>query len=322
MSVVVESHLDQTAYRRALREDVRAGLTRTPKVLPPKWFYDARGSELFDEITRLPEYYPTRAERSILRAHATEIALTTGADTLVELGSGTSEKTRLLLSALASAGTLRRYVPFDVDPVVLGAAGHAVAEEYVGVDVHGVVGDFERDLAALPGGGRRLVAFLGSTIGNLEPGPRAEFLAAARAQLGPDDALLVGTDLIKDPARLQAAYDDAAGVTSAFNHNVLAVINRELRADFDLDAFEHVARWVPEHNWVEMRLRALIAQTVTVAELDLTIELAEGEQIRTEVSTKFRPDQVEAELAEAGLRRLSWWTDPSGDFGVSLATPA
>ncbi|HVM26316.1 MAG TPA: L-histidine N(alpha)-methyltransferase, partial [Mycobacteriales bacterium] len=255
----LDRHLAPDSLRRALEADVRAGLTATPKTLPPKWFYDARGSELFDQITRLPEYYPTRCEREVLAARAADIAEFTRADTLVELGSGTSEKTRLLLDALRDAGTLRRFVPFDVDETVLTSAGRAVAAEYPGVAVHAVVGDFERHLGTLPAGGRRLVAFLGGTIGNLPPVERASFLASLAATLGPEDFLLLGTDLVKDPERLVRAYDDSAGVTAAFNRNVLHVLRRELGADVDPDAFEHVALWDARQEWIEMRLRARTA---------------------------------------------------------------
>lgn len=321
MTVSVDVHLAPSSAAEALRADVLRGLTATPKTLPPKWFYDERGSELFDEITRLPEYYPTRAERSILVEHAADVAAACGADTLVELGSGTSEKTRLLLTALREAGGLARFVPFDVDPSVLRAAGAAVAREYPGVAVHAVVGDFERHLPLLPGGGRRLVAFLGSTIGNFEPAPRAEFLRSLASTLTPGDSFLLGTDLVKDPARLVAAYDDSAGVTAAFDRNVLAVVNRELKADFDLDAFDHVARWDAGAEWVEMRLRSRRPQTVSIAALDLTVDFTEGEQMRTEVSAKFRRDRVEDELAAAGLRMTEWWTDADADFGLSLSVP-
>jgi L-histidine N-alpha-methyltransferase len=321
VTVIVDVHLAPSSAAEALRADVLRGLTATPKTLPPKWFYDERGSELFDEITRLPEYYPTRAERSILVEHAGDVAAACGADTLVELGSGTSEKTRLLLTALREAGGLARFVPFDVDPSVLRAAGAAVAREYPGVAVHAVVGDFERHLPLLPSGGRRLVAFLGSTIGNFEPAPRAEFLRSLASTLTPGDSFLLGTDLVKDPARLVAAYDDSAGVTAAFDRNVLAVVNRELKADFDLDAFDHIARWDAGAEWVEMRLRSRRAQTVSIAALDLTVDFAEGEQMRTEVSAKFRRDRVEDELAAAGLRMTEWWTDADGDFGLSLSVP-
>jgi L-histidine N-alpha-methyltransferase len=321
-------------YRAAsLRADALAGLTATPKSLPPKWFYDAQGSALFEKITELPEYYPTRAERAILRAVAPEIAALTGAAALVELGSGSSEKTRLLLSALRDAGTLRGYVPVDVSESALAAAGDALTAEYPGLAVNAVVADFEKYLGvpSNPGngttagddnGGPRLVAFLGSTIGNMVPAERAVFLRRVRARLRPGDAFLLGTDLVKDPAVLVAAYDDSAGVTAAFNKNVLAVLNAELGADFDLDAFDHVALWDAEREWIEMRLRAASAQTVLVAGLGLTVEFAAGEEMRTEVSAKFREAGVRTELAAAGLAVRSWWTDPGGQFGLSLAVPA
>ncbi len=316
----VDVHLSDDEVALALAADVRQGLTASPKELPPKWFYDDRGSQLFDEITRLPEYYPTRAERAILDARAAEIATASRASTLVELGSGTSEKTRVLLTALADAGTLRRFVPFDVSEQTLRDAAAAVAHEY-GVEVHAVVGDFERHLPELPTGGRRLVAFLGGTIGNLAPPERAKFLAEVASGLGPDDGLLLGTDLVKDVARLEAAYDDAAGVTAEFNRNVLHVVNRELDADFRPDAFEHVARFVPDEEWIEMRLRATAPMQVTVGGLDLVVEFAAGEEMRTEISAKFRRERVESELAAAGLELAAWWTDPPGDFALSLSRP-
>ena len=241
-------HLDPRALAGQMAADVRAGLTASPRTLPPKYFYDARGSELFDEITRLPEYYPTRTERSILEAQVGDIARLTSAETLVELGSGTSEKTRLLLDALTATGTLRRFVPFDVDPVVLEEASEAVAAEFPGLGVEPVVGDFERHLAELPRHPKRLLAFLGSTIGNLDPGQRTAFLADVRATMSPGDAFLLGTDLVKDPARLVAAYDDAQGVTAAFNKNVLAVLDRELGSDFKPESFEHRAVWDAEQR--------------------------------------------------------------------------
>ncbi len=321
LPLVVERHLTPDVLAAGLRRDVRAGLTGTPKTLPPKWFYDERGSRLFDEITRLPEYYPTRRERELLERVAPEVAAGTGADTLVELGSGTSEKTRLLLAALADAGTLRRFVPFDVDGVTLVAAGTSVAAAHPGVLVHAVVGDFEHHLDRLPRGGRRLVAFLGSTIGNLEPGQRAEFLRSLAATLDPGDALLLGTDLVKDTARLVAAYDDAAGVTAEFNKNVLHVLRRELGADVDPGDFEHVAVWVPEHERVEMRLRARRALTVRVPAVELEVPFARGEELRTEVSSKFRRETLAAELAAAGLDLTRWWTDARGDVALSLAVP-
>ncbi|WP_375490949.1 L-histidine N(alpha)-methyltransferase [uncultured Jatrophihabitans sp.] len=318
----MEIYLDPGALTEQLAIDVRAGLTATPKTLPPKYFYDARGSELFDEITRLPEYYATRAERAILDAHAADIATTTGARTLVELGSGTSEKTRLLLQALRDAGTLERFLPFDVDPAVLKDASAAVSAEFPGVEVSPIVGDFEQHLGRLPRHPGRLLAFLGSTIGNLDPAQRARFLADVRATLADGDALLLGTDLVKSPQRLVAAYDDAAGVTAAFDKNVLTVVNRDLDADFDLDAFAHRAVWDAADEWIEMRLESLREQVVHVRALDLDVPFARGEQIRTEISAKFRRERVERELDAAGLRLRQWWTDPAGDFAVSLSVPA
>ena len=320
MTLSLSNHLAADSAAQALREDVRDGLTQTPKSLPPKWFYDSVGSDLFDRITRLPEYYPTRTEAQILRARSAEIAVASGADTLVELGSGTSEKTRMLLDALRDSGSLRRFIPFDVDAGVLNAAGAAIQREYPGVEIDAVCGDFEEHLDEIPRVGRRLVAFLGSTIGNLTPGPRADFLAALSDTLRPGDSLLLGTDLVKDVDRLVRAYDDSAGVTAKFNRNVLAVVNRELDADFDLDAFDHVARWNTEDERIEMWLRATSAQRVHIAALDLVVDFAAGEEMLTEVSCKFRPDGVEAELAAAGLQRTHWWTDHAGDFGLSLST--
>ena len=305
----------------SMARDVRAGLTAAPKTLPPKYFYDARGSELFDETTRLPEDYPTRTERTILAARAHQLAAETRAATLVEIGSGTSEKTRLLLSALHDVGTLRRFVPFDVDPAVLTDASEAVAAEYPRVTVDAVVGDFERHLALLPQHPDTLLAFLGSTIGNLEPDERHAFFTSARTVLSGGGAFLLGTDLVKSPQRLVAAYDDAAGVTAAFNKNVLAVINRTLRADFDLDAFTHVAVWDADREWIEMRLRSTRDQVVHVEALDLEVRFERGEEMRTEISAKFRRDGVERELASAGLQMTEWWTDEAGDFALSLSIP-
>jgi L-histidine N-alpha-methyltransferase len=319
MTLSLCNHLAADSAYQALRRDVLGGLAASPKSLPPKWFYDSVGSELFDQITRLPEYYPTRAEAEILRARSAEIASVAGADTLVELGSGTSEKTRTLLQALDDGGTLRRFVPFDVDASMLSAAATAIQREYPDIEIAAVCGDFEEHLSEIPDGGRRLFVFLGSTIGNLTADPRAEFLAALAAVMRPGDSLLLGTDLVKDTGRLVAAYDDAGGVTAQFNRNVLAVINRELDADFDVDAYRHVARWNADDERMEMWLRAESAQRVRIAALDLTVEFAAGEEILTEVSCKFRADAVADELARAGLRPTRWWTDNAGDFGLSLA---
>lgn len=301
--------------------DVREGLTATPKELPPKWFYDERGSALFDRITTLPEYYPTRAERSVLDAVVDEIALVTGADTLVELGSGTSAKTRILLSALAARGALTRFVALDVSGSTLRRAAGAISGDY-GIPVHAVVGDFESDLDAIPRQGRRLVAFLGSTVGNLVPHERARFFARLTDVLSKGDALLLGADLVKDPARLVAAYDDSSGVTAEFNRNVLHVINRELDADFVPERYAHVASYDAENEWVEMHLRSDVAQRVTIRAAGLTVDLAAGEQIRTEISAKFRRPGIEAELVAAGLLPTRWWTDAAGDFGLSLSMRA
>jgi L-histidine N-alpha-methyltransferase len=313
-------------YLDTLRADVAAGLTATPKSLPPKYFYDARGSQLFDEITQLPEYYPTRAETSILARRAGEIARLTRCASLVELGSGTSAKTRLLLGALREAGTLREFVPFDVDPAVLAQASAALTAEYPGLRISPFTGDFERDLAVIPrapgSGGRRTIAFLGSTIGNLEPAARTAFLRHVGQALRPGDTFLLGTDLVKDPVRLQRAYDDSAGVTAEFNRNILRVVNRELDADFAVELFEHVALWDARQEWIEMRLRSVTEQQVKVRDLGLTVTFAASEDMRTEISAKFRPAGIAAELAAAGLETAAFWTDSGGDFGLTLAQPA
>ncbi|WP_052866714.1 L-histidine N(alpha)-methyltransferase [Streptomyces niger] len=314
--LAVTRTLPLDATTAALRADVANGLTGTPKTLPPKWFYDARGSDLFEDITALPEYYPTRAEREILIARADRIATLTGARTLIELGSGSSEKTRFLLDALTG---LHTYVPVDVSESALAAAGEALLAERPGLTVHGLVADFQHGLE-LPGTpGPRLLAFLGGTIGNLLPAERSGFLRTVRDLLAPGDALLLGTDLVKDAATLVAAYDDARGVTAEFNRNVLAVINRELAADFDLAQFAHRAVWDPEREWIEMRLRSLKEQTVKVPALDLAVHFDAGEEVRTEVSAKFREAGVRTELAAAGLELREWWTDDGGRFALSLA---
>jgi len=315
----VDVHLTPADLRLALRSDAERGLRAAPKDIPPKWFYDDRGSQLFDEITRLPEYYPTRCERAILEARAHDIARITRADTLVELGSGTSDKTRILLDALRDAGTVTRFVPFDVSEQTLRDAAAAIGRDYPSVAVHAVVGDFERHLARIPGDGRRVVAFLGGTIGNFEAAARAEFLGEIAAGLAPGDHLLLGLDLVKDIDRLEAAYDDSAGVTAAFNKNVLAVMNRELDADFEERRFSHVAVFEKDASQIEMRLKALEPHTVRVGALGLDVEFTAGEEMRTEVSAKFTREQVLAELRAAGLHLAHWWTDPDGDFALLLA---
>ncbi|GAA1806422.1 L-histidine N(alpha)-methyltransferase [Luedemannella flava] len=315
----LDVHLDDADLARALRADVATGLAADLKWLPPKWFYDARGSELFEQITRLPEYYPTRTERAILVGRAADIARITDAKVLVELGSGSSEKTRLLLDALLGHGTLGAFVPLDVSVAALRDAVARLAVEYPDLAVHGIVGDLTRHLWAVPRVGGRLVAFLGGTIGNLVPAERAAFLSALRTVLDEGEWLLLGADLVKDPAVLVPAYDDAAGVTADFNRNVLRVVNRELGADFDVDAYEHVALWDPDHEWIEMRLRATRPMAVRIADLDLDVNFAAGEELRTEVSAKFRPAGLADELATAGFETRHWWTDPDARFGVTLA---
>ena len=315
----IDIHLGQADLEAALRRDVLQGLTDSPKHLSPKWHYDARGSALFDAITRLPEYYLTRCERAILDAHAGEIALAAEADTLIELGSGTSAKTRLLLSAMSSAGTLERFVPFDVDEATLRSAASAIADEYPGIRVHAVVGDFERHLPMLPAGGTRMAAFLGSTIGNLAPAARAQFLRDLGAVLAPGDMLLLGVDFVKSPERILAAYDDPGGVTAAFSRNILRVVNDRLGADFDPEAFDHVPRWNAADEWVDIRLRAHTAQTVRTPQLDLRVEFADGEEMHTEIAAKFRRDRLSKELGRAGLEVRRWWTDPADGFGVALS---
>lgn len=316
---VVENHLTADHLARALRNDVRAGLAGPLKSLPPKWFYDAVGSDLFERITELPEYYPTRAEREVLRARAAEIAAVTSARTLVELGSGSSDKTRTLLDALRDHGSLHQFVPMDVSESALRAAAETIVGEYPGLAVHAVVGDFTEHLALLPGDSPRLVAFLGGTIGNLLPAERAKFFGSIREVLEPGEWLLLGTDLVKDPGVLVPAYDDAQGVTAEFNLNVLRVVNRELDADFDADAFEHVALWDDVNEWIEMRLRATRPMHVRLPGAGIEIDFAAGEELRTEISAKFRRERVTAELADAGFGLSHWWTDSADRFAVSLS---
>jgi L-histidine N-alpha-methyltransferase len=322
-AIRIDRHHDDDAERHGLVEDVLDGLTRPFKELPPKWFYDDRGSELFERICEQPEYYPTRTERRILADQAAEVAALTGASELVELGAGYATKTRVLLDALRDAGTLARYIPTDVSAVTVEACARELVAEYPGLRVHGQVADFDRHLDRLPAAeGPRLLAFLGGTIGNFAPGSRRRFLRGVAAELGADGHLLLGADLVKDRATLEAAYNDAAGVTAAFNRNVLHVVNRELGADFDVDAFEHVAFFDAERGWIEMRLRAVARQHVRVAALDLDVELAAREEMRTEISAKFTPQRLEADLAVAGLEVVRLLTDRDERFSVALARRA
>ncbi len=319
--IEIEVHLSPGGGARMARE-VRLGLTATPKELAPKYFYDERGSQLFERITALPEYYPTRAERAILTERSAEIVAAAGEPgTLVELGSGSAAKTRHLLSAMRDAGCLDTYVPVDISSEITHETAQALVEEYPGLTVRGLVCDFEHDLERIPAGeGGRLIAFLGGTIGNLYPDARRDFLAWVGALLEPEDRILLGTDLVKDHDRLNAAYNDSAGVTAEFNKNVLHVLNRELGGDFDPDGFEHVARYDPEAARMDIRLRSLAEQTVRLDGLDLTVRFAPGEEMRTEISAKFTRERLEDVYAEAGLRLAGWFTDPDGDYALTLAS--
>ncbi len=320
--IAIEVHLDADTAE-TMRRDVRSGLSAEPKELAPKYFYDEHGSQLFEQITELPEYYPTRAERSILIERAAEIVAAAGAPrTLIELGSGSAAKTRHLLSAMRDASCLGTYVPVDISEEITHETAESLVEEYPGLAVRGLVCDFEHDLERIPDGdGGRLIAFLGGTIGNLYPEARRDFLARLAALLGPDDRLLIGTDLVKERDRLEAAYDDASGVTAEFNKNVLRVLNRELRADFDLEAFEHVARYDATEARMDIRLRSLAEQTIRLEELDMTIGFAAGEEMRTEISAKFTRERLEGVYGEAGLEMSGWFTDAAGDYALSLARP-
>ena len=318
--LTVDVRLTSEERHEALLTDARRGLTASPKTISPVWFYDERGSQLFDEITRLPEYYPTRAERALLEAHAADIATATGADTLIELGSGTSEKTRVLLDAMDAAGTLRCYVPFDVSEETLRDAATHLAGVFPHADIAGIVGDFNRHLDAIPEGGRRLVAFLGGTIGNLAPVERKRFLFDLNCALLAEDWLLLGVDLVKEPTRLVAAYDDASGVTAEFNRNALRVLNEVLDAAFDPALFEHACRWDPHEQWIEMHLRSTTDQVVSVGKLGIDVSFRRGETLRTEISAKFTAERISAELDEAGFVVEQAWEAEDG-FLLLLARP-
>ena len=317
----LDVHLTERQTALELRQEAVAGLTAHPKELAPKWFYDPRGSRLFEDITRLPEYYPTRREAEILAQRARLIADLTAADTLIELGSGSSEKTLLLLEAFNRTSQLKRFVPFDVCEDAIVSAAERISRAFPRLAIHGVVGDFDRHLGRLPTQGRRMFIFLGGTLGNFKPRARAEFLARVRGQLREGDSFLLGADLVKAPRRLNAAYNDRQGVTAAFNLNILTVLNRALRANFNISNFEHLARYVEANQWVEMLLRSKIRQSVYLADAGCTLQFEAGEEMRTEVSTKFLLDGLERELNEAGLSPAHSWTDPSGDFSVMLAFP-
>jgi L-histidine N-alpha-methyltransferase len=304
-----------------MRGDALRGLQGAEKSIPPVWFYDERGSRLFEEITQLPEYYPTRAERALLEGYAPAIAGLAKSDTLVELGAGACDKTRVLLSALRDAGTLTRYVPFDVSDEFLRDAADTLAGEFTDLDMHLVIGDFHHHLGEIPTDGRRMVAFLGGTIGNLDPTQRARFLFDLNCTMSSDDFLLLGTDLVKDRARLVAAYDDSAGVTAAFNRNVLHVLNQQLGGNFDPDRFRHVAVWNEDAQWIEMRLRAEDTCEVTLADAGISVRFEAGEDLLTEISAKFTPERVEAELDQAGFVVEEMWGAEDGEFLLTLAHP-
>jgi L-histidine N-alpha-methyltransferase len=319
-AIRIESWLSQDD-ERVLANDVLDGLTKPFKELPPKHFYDARGSELFERICEQPEYYPTRTETAILKQRAQEIVEHVGAGELVELGSGAADKARILLDAMARADTLERYIPFDVSQSVVEDAARQLVSEYDGLKIHGVIGDFERHLGQIPspnGGAPRLVALLGGTIGNFPPGTRRGLLRDIAALLRGGDRFLLGTDLVKEPAVIEAAYDDAAGVTAEFNRNVLHVVNRELGADFVPDFFEHVAFFDRQHEWVEMRLRATRPCSVLIEDLDLRVEFAAGEELRTEISAKFTEARLAADFEAVGLELERFYTDDEGLFALSL----
>jgi L-histidine N-alpha-methyltransferase len=321
MAYTIDVHLSPADVQKQMRGDALDGLQGVEKSLPPVWFYDERGSRLFEEITALPEYYPTRAERALLEQHAPEIAELSKADTLVELGAGACDKTRVLLNALQNTGLLSRYVPFDVSDDFLRNAATALSQEYDTLDIHLVIGDFHHHLAEIPTEGRRMVAFLGGTIGNLDPAQRARFLFDLNCIMSSDDSLLLGTDLVKDRARLVAAYDDSSGVTADFNRNVLRVLNDQLGGDFDPDRFRHVALWNEDEQWIEMRLRAEEATEVSLAGAGIVVRFDEGEDLLTEISAKFTPERIEQELAEAGFMVDGMWGAEDGEFLLSLAHP-
>ncbi len=322
VDVVVDVHLDPHDWEGHRAEETRVGLIAEQPWIPPVWFYDDAGSALFEEITRLPEYYPTRAELEILRERAGEIAVRTGASTLMELGSGTSEKTRVLIDTLREAGCMNRFVPFDVSEGTLRSAADAVAAEHPGLSVHAVVGDFHHHIPELPAGSSRILAFLGSTVGNLDPDQRRRFYFDVDAELEHGDWFLLGTDLVKEPERLLAAYDDSRGVTAEFNRNALQVLGREIGMESDPSGFDHSAHWDDANNRIEMRLVANCDQVLRVPRFDdLEVEIAEGEWLRTEISSKFTPGQVRDELWDAGLVVEEQWTDVNDDYLLTLAQP-
>jgi L-histidine Nalpha-methyltransferase len=320
--IEIEIHLPEGGTLAGLAEDVREGLSCPFKEIPPKYFYDERGSELFERITELPEYYPTRVERAILADRAGDIVAAADPTTLIELGSGAASKTRCLLDAMRDAGSLETYVPVDISEEITRRAADELVVEYEGIRIHGVICDYETHLERVPREEGALIAFLGGTIGNFRPGPRRSFLARIATLMYPGDRFLLGTDLVKDTAILEAAYNDSAGVTAEFNKNVLHVLNRELDADFDPDQFEHVAFFDGENEWIDIRLRSLSEQFIDLRDLDMRTHFARNEEMRTEISTKFTRERLEASYAGAGLELVEWWTDPDELYALSLAKPS
>jgi L-histidine Nalpha-methyltransferase len=314
----IERYLEE-GHRSQLERDVREGLTVSPKTLPSKYFYDAAGSQLFDAICDLPEYYPTRTEHALLEHVAGAIVGDAGADHLVELGSGASRKTRLLLDALCERQPEACYVPLDVSESMLRQSAMALRADYPRLRIHGIVGDYEHHMRHFPPARRRLVAFLGSTIGNFTPAEAVSFLRLLGGHMALADRLLVGLDLVKPVAVLEAAYNDAAGVTAAFNRNVLRVLNRELAADFDPQRFDHVAFFNREEEQIEMHLRSRDNHRVYLRAADLKVDFERGETIRTEISRKFRPETAQAMLAQGGFSLEAWYPSPDGYFALAVA---
>lgn len=321
-TVSVEIALPPSGSVSGAAADIRAGLTKPFKEISPRYFYDDRGSQLFERITELPEYYPNRCERQILRDHSTEIAETTRASTLIELGSGSAAKSRVLLDAIRDAGTLRTYCPVDISEEITRETAEMIASEYDGVEVRGLVCDFEHDLERIPVGGPRLIALLGGTVGNLPPQQRSGFLRRVANLLDSEDYFLLGVDLIKDPATLVAAYDDPQGVTAEFNRNALRVLNDRFGGNFDPEAFEHVALWDPQNLWIEMRLRSLRDQRVRLEDLDLELDFSQGEEMRTEISTKFAREGLESIFAEADLELTGWFPSEGDEYALAIARSA
>ncbi|MDA8357024.1 MAG: L-histidine N(alpha)-methyltransferase [Actinomycetota bacterium] len=319
--IIVDVHITPEDLRKQLIDDVAVGMSGESKSIPPVWFYDREGSRLFAEITNLPEYYPTRAERRLLHQHCQDIVGAAPCDTLVELGAGACEKTRVLLDAMAARGILRSYIPFDVSDEFLRTSAEEIRTAYDGLDVHAVVGDFRRHLNRIPRRGRRMIAFLGGTIGNFRPVERQRFLFDLNCSMDHDEYFVLGSDLVKDYSRMVTAYDDASGVTAAFNKNVLRVLNRELRADFDVSAFDHVAKWNDQERWIEMRLRSLQRQSVRFEVLGSEVEFLEDEELLTEISAKFTVEEVVSELSEAGFVVDGTWGADDGEFLLTLAHP-